>query len=64
MGRTSRKTVWVVNRLRNREELRLAAEALQMEHAVAVEAIGALRHDCRRLWPEAKIDRELPEDGG
>lgn len=59
-----RKTVWVVNRLQDREELRHAAEALQMDHTVAAEAIVALRQDCRRLWPEAKVDDEPPEASG
>ncbi len=59
-----RKAVWVVNRLQDRQELMHAAEALQMDHAVATDAIEALRRDCRRLWPQALIGDGQSGAGG
>jgi hypothetical protein len=50
-----RKGVWVVNMLRDREELRQAAETMQMDPAAATRAIAALRADFSRLWPHAPI---------
>ncbi|BCH28404.1 hypothetical protein MesoLjLc_03340 [Mesorhizobium sp. L-8-10] len=57
-----RKAVWVVNRLHSRDELRNAAEALQMDHDVAARAIASLRDDFQRIWPAAKIDLN-PSEG-
>lgn len=51
-----RKSVWVVNRLCSRDELRNAAEALRMDTGAAATAIASLRQDCRRIWPTAGID--------
>lgn len=46
-----RKALWVLDRLSDRQELRQAADALQMDHTAAAGAIDALRRDCRRIWP-------------
>lgn len=47
----ARKVVWVVNRLQNAQEFRHMTETLQMDHALAIEALDALRAECRRVWP-------------
>ena len=51
-----RKITWVVNRLADRDELDRSAETLQMDRAAAADAVAALRRDCRRIWPEAKVE--------
>jgi len=48
-----RKVVWVVERLRDADELRHAAEILQMDTDVAAEAAAALRAESARIWPDA-----------
>ncbi|RAZ93165.1 hypothetical protein DPM33_04210 [Mesorhizobium hawassense] len=54
-----RKVVWVVGKLRDKGELRDAANALQMDVAVAINAISALREEAARIWPEAASDEFL-----
>ncbi|CCV12682.1 conserved hypothetical protein [Mesorhizobium sp. STM 4661] len=49
------KIVWVVNKLQDRDELRNAAESLQMDTKAAEAAISALRNEGIRLWPGAGI---------
>lgn len=49
------KVAWVTNKLQDRDELRNAAEALQMDPDVANKAISALRDEGIRLWPDAGI---------
>ncbi|UCI06687.1 nucleotidyl transferase AbiEii/AbiGii toxin family protein [Mesorhizobium sp. B1-1-8] len=49
-----RKVAWVVGKLRDKGELRDAAEALQMDLAVGTGAISALRKEAARIWPEAE----------
>lgn len=56
-----RKAVWVVNKLCDRDEVRYASEALQMNTEVAAKAIASLREDFQRIWPEAKIDDNAAE---
>ncbi|RVD61105.1 MAG: hypothetical protein EOS30_07970 [Mesorhizobium sp.] len=53
-----RKVVWVVNKLRDAEELNYAAEILQMEADMACGAISALRNESIRIWPDADISEE------
>ena len=48
-----RKVVWVIDKLRDKGELRAAADVLQMDVAVGTDAISALRKEAARLWPEA-----------
>ncbi|MDX8440515.1 nucleotidyl transferase AbiEii/AbiGii toxin family protein [Mesorhizobium australafricanum] len=48
-----RKVIWVVDKLRDKDELRDAANVLQMDVAVAIDAISALRKEAARIWPEA-----------
>ncbi|TPI40789.1 nucleotidyl transferase AbiEii/AbiGii toxin family protein [Mesorhizobium sp. B2-9-1] len=48
-----RKIAWVVGKLRDKRELRDAAEVLQMDPAVSADAISALREEAARIWPEA-----------
>jgi hypothetical protein len=47
-----RKLVWVVNRLQDAEELRHAADVLNMNIEDAFEGIAALKSDVARIWPE------------
>jgi len=49
------KVGWVVNKPQDRDELRPAAEALQMIPDVAIKAISALRDEGIRLWSDADI---------
>ena len=49
-----RKVAWVVGKLRDKGELRDAAEALQMDIAVGVDAVSALREEAARIWPDEK----------
>ncbi|WP_095203261.1 nucleotidyl transferase AbiEii/AbiGii toxin family protein [Mesorhizobium carmichaelinearum] len=49
------KVAWVANKLQDRDELRDAAEVLQMDPGVAAKAISALRDEGIRLWPSAGI---------
>ncbi|MEP6566167.1 MAG: nucleotidyl transferase AbiEii/AbiGii toxin family protein [Mesorhizobium sp.] len=49
------KVAWVVNRLRDRQELQNAAEVLQMDIGAAVGAISTLRNEGIRIWPDAGI---------
>jgi hypothetical protein len=51
------KVAWVLNRLQDTDELRNAAEALQMDFDAAVIAISTLRSEGTRLWPDAGIDK-------
>lgn len=55
-----RKVAWVVNRLRDKEELRHAAEVLQMDPNAAVEAISALRNEGIRIWPDTGLELSSP----
>lgn len=52
------KVAWVVNRLRDRQELQNAAEVLQMDIDAAVGAISTLRNEGIRIWPDAGIARD------
>ncbi|PTM85820.1 nucleotidyl transferase AbiEii/AbiGii toxin family protein [Mycoplana dimorpha] len=54
--------VKIVNHLRQKKEVRHAAEVLQMHRDDAFDAIAALRADVRRLWPDGGVEDE-PEDG-
>jgi hypothetical protein len=54
------KIVWVVNKLQDRDELRNAAESLQMDTNAADAAISALRNEGIRLWPGAGIGKAPP----
>jgi hypothetical protein len=45
-----RKIGWVLTKL-DEAELAQAADALQMDDALAVRAIDALRNDAKRMWP-------------
>ncbi|WP_217575925.1 nucleotidyl transferase AbiEii/AbiGii toxin family protein [Mesorhizobium sp. GbtcB19] len=47
-----RKVIWVVDKLRDKDELRDAAEVLQMDPAVGADAISALQEEAARIWPE------------
>ncbi|TIU86629.1 MAG: nucleotidyl transferase AbiEii/AbiGii toxin family protein [Mesorhizobium sp.] len=47
-----RKVIWVVDKLRDKDELRDAANILQMDVAVGTDAISALRAEATRLWPQ------------
>lgn len=58
-----RKVAWVVNRLRDKDELRHAAEVLQMDSDAAVEAISALRNERIRIWPDAGSGGEPSNTG-
>jgi hypothetical protein len=49
------KVAWVANKLQDRDELRNAAEILQMDPDVAIKAISALRDQGIRLWPDGGI---------
>lgn len=49
-----RKVAWVVGKHRDKGELRDAAEALQMDIAVGVDAVSALREEAARIWPDEK----------
>ncbi|AZN99032.1 hypothetical protein EJ066_18865 [Mesorhizobium sp. M9A.F.Ca.ET.002.03.1.2] len=53
-----RKAAWVANRLQDADELRYAAEALQMEAGAARNAISAFRKEAIRIWPEAGIGKD------
>ncbi|WP_442578553.1 nucleotidyl transferase AbiEii/AbiGii toxin family protein [Mesorhizobium sp. ASY16-5R] len=58
-----RKAVWVLNRLNDGSHLREAAAALQMDEAVAADAVAAFRTECRRIWPGAVMnDRQGGRD--
>jgi hypothetical protein len=50
-----RKVAWVVNKLRDGEELSYAAEILQMDADKASGAISILRNESIRIWPDAAI---------
>ncbi|MEW6633641.1 MAG: nucleotidyl transferase AbiEii/AbiGii toxin family protein [Pseudomonadota bacterium] len=52
-----RKIAWVVNKLRDKGELRDAADVLQMDVTTASDAISALRQEAIRIWPEAGIHK-------
>lgn len=45
-----RRIAWVISRLEDAQELRHAAEVLQMELTLAVRAISALRAEAGHLW--------------
>ncbi|TJV73855.1 MAG: nucleotidyl transferase AbiEii/AbiGii toxin family protein [Mesorhizobium sp.] len=47
-----RKVIWVVDKLRDKDELRDAANILQMDVAAGTDAISALRVEATRLWPQ------------
>ncbi|TIP02655.1 MAG: nucleotidyl transferase AbiEii/AbiGii toxin family protein [Mesorhizobium sp.] len=47
-----RKVIWVVDKLRDKDELRDAANILQMDVAAGTDAISALRAEATRLWPQ------------
>ena len=49
------KVAWVVNKLQDRDELRNAAEVLQMDLGVAKKATSTLRDEGIRLWPHMGI---------
>jgi len=49
-----RKVAWVVGKLRDKSELRDAAEILQMDVTVGTDAISALGEEAARIWPEAE----------
>ncbi|MCF6099879.1 nucleotidyl transferase AbiEii/AbiGii toxin family protein [Mesorhizobium muleiense] len=55
------KIAWVVNKLQDRDELRSAAESLQMDTNAADAAISVLRNEGIRLWPGSGI-RNDPAD--
>ncbi|RRI05877.1 hypothetical protein EH240_04885 [Mesorhizobium tamadayense] len=48
-----RKVAWVVGKLRDKGELSYAADVLQMDVRVGVDAISALREEAARIWPQA-----------
>jgi hypothetical protein len=50
------KVAWVVNKLQDKDELRNAADVLQMDASVATDAISLLREEGARIWPDAGID--------
>lgn len=50
-----RKTVGIVNHLLNDNKVCRAATALQMDEDIALNAVDAVRDECRRLWPTAQI---------
>jgi hypothetical protein len=49
-----RKVAWVVGKLRDKSELRDAADILQMDVTVGTDAISALGEEAARIWPEAE----------
>jgi len=49
-----RKVAWVVGKLRDKSELRDAAEILEMDVTVGTDAISALGEEAARIWPEAE----------
>ncbi|MER9301650.1 nucleotidyl transferase AbiEii/AbiGii toxin family protein [Mesorhizobium sp. M0293] len=50
------KVAWVVNKLQDKDELRNAADILQMDSSVAADTISLLRGEAARIWPDAGID--------
>lgn len=54
-GDIQNKVAWVANKLQDRDELRNAAEILQMDPDVAAKAISAFRNEGIRLWPDTVI---------
>lgn len=60
----ARKFAWVVNRLLRHEEVRHAAESLDMDYEVAFSAVQVLRAAGRDIWPDVGIEGEPPMDAG
>ncbi len=60
----ARKLTWVLNRLQRPEELRHAAQSLDMDLDTARSSIHALRDAGRKAWPDADIEENpaLDED--
>jgi hypothetical protein len=58
-----RKTLWIVNHLLQTDELRHAADVLQMDEAIAADAIAALRQESLRIWPHAETGKILVDQG-
>ncbi|AZO31319.1 MULTISPECIES: nucleotidyl transferase AbiEii/AbiGii toxin family protein [Mesorhizobium] len=52
------KATWVLNRLRNEDELRYAADTLQMNVDEARDALAAFRQEALRVWPDAGISKD------
>ncbi|MER8462281.1 hypothetical protein [Mesorhizobium sp. M1396] len=50
------KVAWVANKLQDKDELRNAADVLQMDASVAADAISLLRKEGARIWLDAGID--------
>ena len=56
----ARFMAWVLNRLRDRHEIRYAAEALDMEFDGAAGAVAALRQAALHVWPDKGIEEDVP----
>jgi hypothetical protein len=55
----ARFMAWVLNRLRDRNEIRYAAEALDMDFDGAAGAVAALRRAALNVWPDKGIEEAV-----
>lgn len=53
------KVAWVVNKLQDKDLLRNAADVLQMDPNIAINALSTLRDEAIRIWPDADILRDV-----
>lgn len=56
----ARFIVWVLNRLRDTNEIRYAAEALDMDFDGAAGAVAALRRAALEVWPDKGTEEDVP----
>lgn len=57
----ARFMAWALNRLRDRNEIRYAAEALDMDFDGAAGAVTALRRAALHIWPDKGIEEDGPD---
>lgn len=55
----ARFMAWVLNRLRDDNEIRYAAEALDMDFDAAARAVAVLRQAALHVWPDRGIEEEV-----
>ena len=55
----ARFMAWVLNRLRDDNEIRYAAEALDMDFDAAARAVAVLRQAALHVWPDRGIKEEV-----
>lgn len=55
----ARFMAWVLNRLRDRNEIRYAAEALDMDFDAAAGAVAVLRQAALHVWPDKGIEEQV-----